>query len=147
MRMFDCKEKKRVYFITLITMLVFICLFLNSFYWPSKQVDKRKILVMAIAFFCVVIVPFLAIRINAFYCMLLKCIATVKETWIEMRANKTKVFSFFCYSLIGIGASGIITFFISKFVFEKSFNEHLFYTMVLFYIGALLMGQIAVNKY
>ena len=63
----NINRKKQIYVLMLFFMLILSAVFLNSFYWPYEEISKRKVIVGAIVFIFVGVIPILSIKINHFY--------------------------------------------------------------------------------
>ena len=85
------KDKKIVYFSSLLVMGVLAGLFLNSFCWPYREMSIRKVAVGCIVFFLVAIVPILTVKIKFLYEWVLTVVQRMECTREQMRKDKKKI--------------------------------------------------------
>jgi len=78
----NIKARITNYLVILVVMLGISVVFLNSFYWTYEGIGKRKLLVWAIVFFLIGIVPFISVGINCFYKVIEKITCFLKEILI-----------------------------------------------------------------
>lgn len=124
------KTKKGIYTLTVVTMLILSVIFLNSFHWSYKAISKRKILVGAIVFFLIVIVPILSVKIEVLYRLIKQGILGVENLAKRMKEKKKKIANFVGKAVIIIFLAGLATYLVSRFVLRTEFNLYLFYTLL-----------------
>ena len=139
MKTFNWRGKKGTYIISLITMLSLMSIFLKSFYWPVGGVDKRKILVGILVFIGVGLVPILAAKISFFHNIVQKCIDDAHEWFAKIKEKKLAIVSCMSWALMGFGASGLLTMAVSKIIFHKGFNSHIYYALLAVVFGILFL--------
>ena len=128
----NLKARIANYLVILVVMLGISVVFLNSFYWTYEGIGKRKLLVWAIAFFLIGIVPFLSVGLNCFYKVIEKITCLLKKTLSCIRDNKKKLALFLIITFAGIVLSTVLTGVVSKFIFRTAFNRRLLYTLITF---------------
>lgn len=130
MKKWDIKGKKAVYVLALVSMLVLMAIFTNSFYWPYEEISKRKILVGVIVFVGIVVVPILVVKLRPCYQIVEKGLCNIKRNIENIKKSKKTILGFAGYGFGGIAMSGIITFLVSRYVLQTSYNTRMFYTML-----------------
>ena len=124
----EIRSRKEVYILVLISMLVLMTIFLNSFYWPYREMSKRKLLIGVIAFFGVVIVPALTVSIKRFYTFLDKKISYAIGFLKSIKIKKILLIIFVIF--IGMGITYLTAYILSTFIFTNIYNKYLFYTLL-----------------
>lgn len=124
------KNKKSVYFIMLVLMTVVSAIFLNSFHWPYDEISKRKIIVWAIAVFCIVIFPILFVKITFFYNVVQHVLKKIEMTIEKIKHNKKWVVYLLLSVAVSVGLSVASTYLICELVLQKEFNVRLFYLIL-----------------
>lgn len=133
------ENKKVIYSITLISMLILTIIFLNSFYWPYEELSKRKMLVAAIAVIFVAVIPVVVVK-NIFLCECIsRMIKNVEQAIEWLKVNKKKVLLYGGVILLGSVLAFTATRFLSKYILHKVFNMHLFYTIIVFGVLGLIV--------
>ena len=130
MKIQNWTSKKGIYILTLITMLILMGIFLNSFYWPHQEITKRKILVGAIVLFCVTVVPILTVKLSVLFNFVVKIIESFRNVAKRVKDNKKKVLCFVIAFIGSVILSGIAVYVMCGFFLKTQFNIRLFYTFV-----------------
>ncbi len=145
MQIYNIKNRKQVYITVLLTMIILMAIFANSFYWPYEEFSRRKLLVGLIIFGGVVIIPILAAKFAVFYGIVQKIVQCVNNVAEKIWERKRRIAFFVCSVLAVIGVAYILTYVISRFGLQTEYNVHLFYTIVA--ITALILSVILMWKY
>ncbi len=126
----EMENKKGIYVLSLLSMIILSAIFLNSFYWPYEEISKRKILVGGIAFFLIVIIPILSVKVTLFYRFIKQFIFHVEKYVKQVRVNKKKIIYFVGIAFAAVCLASLATCIVSRFVLQAVFNSYLLYTIV-----------------
>lgn len=132
-------EKLTIYFIILLLMVILSTIFLNSFYWQTNGITKRKIAVGIIVFFCVIVVPFISIKVKGLYQLIRVAIRKVQMFFIRVIKNRKSIIIVFAFMILGIGLAYITTDLISRGVLQTEYNPKLFCTLVALFLLILMI--------
>ncbi len=133
------KSKKIVYGITLLTMIILMVIFLNSFYWPYEEVSKRKVVVWATAGFGIFILPILCVKCEIVYCFLEHIIKKVQITIEKTRNNYKKKIVRLVGVALGFCLLSLAVGFVCRFVLHTVFNLRMIYLIAAVYALIILM--------
>lgn len=124
------KNEKKIYLVTLLIMILLMAIFANSFYWAYDEFSNRKLLVLLVVLFGVVVIPILSIKINILsecICKLLKGMINVTE---KVRQNRKRTVFAVCFVIVGFGLAYLVTYFVSLVVLKSAFNVRLLYAVL-----------------
>lgn len=124
------KSKKRIYFISLITVSIIMGVFLNSFYWPYEEISKRKILVYCIVLLGVIAVPVLNVKVESCYKIVEKVLQQFKIYANNIMKNKQRILLVLCAIAMCMGGSCLTTKLVSTFLLQTDYNSRLFFVLV-----------------
>ena len=127
---YNSKNKKKIYLVTLIIMIFLMIIFANSFYWPYDEFSNRKLLVLAIVLFSIVVVPILSVKNNILSNCIRKILTNVIKVIETARQNKKRVAFFTCFIIFGFGLAYVVTYFVGLLVLRTAFNVRLFYVVL-----------------
>lgn len=130
MKITNIRSKKQVYALVLFLAVILSVVFLNSFYWPYKEISKRKVLVGVIVFVCVVIVPILSVKLTFFYEFVKGCIQCVRSGIAKAKNSKKRILSFVVIVIGAVGLAYIETNVISRYILHTTYNVRMFYLFV-----------------
>lgn len=136
---YNSKSKRTVYFIILLTMMIMMAIFLNSFYWPYEEVSKRKLLVWIIAGFGVIVFPLLCVKINFLYQYVQNIICRVETLMQKIKQNSKVILLLLLGIAFSIGIAYVAAEVMCQYVMHSPYNSKLFELFVgLFSITVLI---------
>lgn len=130
MQKHNSKNEKKIYLATLLVMIFLMAIFANSFYWPYVEFSKRKLLVLAIVLFGIIVVPILSIKINIFSQCIRKILKNLINAIENVRQNKKRVVFTVCLMIFGFVLAYMVTYFVSLVVLKSAFNVRLLYVVL-----------------
>lgn len=130
MQKHNLKNEKKIYLVTLLIMIFLMAIFANSFYWPYDEFSHRKMLILAIVLFGIVVVPILAIKISALSKFIQEMMKNIKKAIEKVRQHKKRTVFCVCFIIFSFGLAYVVTYFVSLLVLRTAFNVRFLYVVL-----------------